>query len=84
MDKLLNYLKNKKLEDLSMLRGLVSSICSDYDKSLTTYATLNDDKFFRNMPKEIEEMHEKRTKLFNLLMNINGIIENKLFNLYEN
>jgi len=83
MEKLINYLSRKKLEDLAMLRSLVSSICMDYDKSLTNYATINDDKFFKNMPPEIEDMHKRRTKLFDLLMRINKIIEDKLFKLYE-
>jgi len=83
MEKLINFLKNKKLEELSMLRGLISSICNDYDKSLTTYATINDDKFFQRMPNDVKDMHERRTKLFSLLMHINKIIEEKLFKLYE-
>ena len=83
MEKLINYLNGKKLDELSMLRGLVSSICGDYDKSLTTYATINDDKFFQHMPRDIEDMHKRRTKLFELLMQINKIIEEKLFKLYE-
>ena len=82
-EKLNKYLVNKSLEDLASLRGLVSSICNDYDKNLTTYATLNDDRAFLKMPPEIKQMHDRRTKLFGLLMAINGIIEEKLFKLYE-
>ena len=55
----------------------------DYDKNLTTYATMNDDRAFTKMPPEIKSMHERRQKLFGLLLNINGIIEDKLFKLYE-
>ena len=82
-EKLNRYLVNKSLEELSSLRGLVSSICSDYDKNLTTYATLNDDRAFLKMPPDIKAMHERRNKLFSLLMSINAIIEEKLFKLYE-
>lgn len=82
-EKLNKYLTNKSLEELASLRGLIASICNDYDKSLTTYATLNDDRYFQHMPKDVEEMHERRNKLSNLLMNVNGIIEEKLFKLYE-
>jgi len=82
-DKLKKYLSNKSLENLASLRGLVSSICNDYDKNLTTYATINDDKSFLKMPQDVKEMHERRTKLFSLLMSINAMIEDKLFNLYE-
>ncbi len=82
-EKLNKYLSNKSLEELSSLRGLVSSICNDYDKNLTTYATMNDDKAFLKMPPNIKLMHERRTKLFGLLMSINSIIEEKLFKLYE-
>ena len=82
-EKLNKYLANKSLEELASLRALVSSICNDYDKNLTTYATLNDDRAFLKMPSDIKEMHERRTKLFGLLMSINEIIENKLFKLYE-
>ena len=82
-EKLNRYLNNKSLEELASLRGLVSSICNDYDKNLTTYATLNDDRAFLKMPADVKAMHERRTKLFGLLMSINEIIENKLFKLYE-
>jgi hypothetical protein len=82
-EKLNKYLNNKSLEELASLRGLVSSICNDYDKNLTTYATLNDDRAFLKMPSDVKTMHERRTKLFGLLMSINEIIENKLFKLYE-
>lgn len=82
-EKLSRYLSNKSLEELASLRGLVFSICNDYDKNLTTYATLNDDRAFSKMPSDIKQMHERRQKLFSLLMNINGIIEDKLFKLYE-
>ncbi len=82
-EKLNKYLTTKSLEQLASLRGLVASICNDYDKNLTTYATLNDDRAFLKMPSDIKTMHERRTKLFGLLMNINAIIEDKLFKLYE-
>ena len=82
-EKLKRYLVNKKLEELATLRGLVASICMDYDKSLTNYATINDDKSFTNMTPDVEKMHERRNKLFGLLMEINAIIEDKLFKLYE-
>ena len=82
-DKLKRYLTNKPLEELASLRMLVSSICNDYDKNLTTYATINDDKAFLKMPQDVKDMHERRQKLFGLLMSINSIIEEKLFKLYE-
>lgn len=82
-ERLNKYLTNKSLEDLASLRSLVSSICNDYDKNLTTYATLNDDRAFLKMPQDIKNMHERRTKLFGLLLSINAIIEEKLFKLYE-
>lgn len=82
-DKLKKYLTNKNLEELASLRGLVASICSDYDKNLTNYAEINNDKSFLKMPGDIALMHEKRNKLFGFLMNINSIIEDKLFKLYE-
>ena len=42
-DKLNRYLGNKSLEELGTLRGLVSSICRDYDNSLVNrdWDTLN-------------------------------------------
>lgn len=82
-DKLKRYLANKSLEELASLRMLVSSICNDYDKNLTTYATINDDRAFLKMPQDVKDMHERRQKLFGLLMSINSIIEEKLFKLYE-
>ena len=82
-DKLKRYLTNKPLEELASLRMLVSSICNDYDKNLTTYATINDDRAFLKMPQDVKDMHERRQKLFGLLMSINSIIEEKLFKLYE-
>jgi len=82
-DKLKRYLTNKSLEELASLRMLVSSICNDYDKNLTTYATINDDRAFLKMPQDVKDMHERRQKLFGLLMSINSIIEEKLFKLYE-
>ena len=83
IEKLNNYLKLKKLDELASLRMLVSSICHDYDMSLTTYAKLNDDMSFSKMSNEVNEMHEKRNKMHGLLMQINSIIEEKLFSLYE-
>jgi hypothetical protein len=82
-DKLKRYLTNKPLEELASLRMLVSSICNDYDKNLTTYAAINDDRAFLKMPQDVKDMHERRQKLFGLLMSINSIIEEKLFKLYE-
>ena len=82
-EKLKKYLTNKKLDELASLRGLVASICNDYDKSLTNYAEIHNDRAFTNMPGDIALMHEKRNKLFALLMSINSIIEEKLFKLYE-
>ena len=81
-EKLLKYLQNKKLEDLASLRGLIKSIVLDYDNSLTTYATLNDDKLFSKMDDNTRSMYERRVKLNNLLMAVNNIIEEKLFKLY--
>ena len=40
-EKLKKYLANKKLDELASLRGLVASICNDYDKSLTNYAEIH-------------------------------------------
>ena len=82
-EKLKKFLQNKSLESLASLRGLVSSIVNDYDRNLLTYAEMHDDKLFRNMPDDVKELHEKRNKIFSLLMSINGIIEEKLFKLYE-
>ena len=82
-DKLNKYLFNKSLEELASLRGLVSSICNDYDKNLATYAAINDDRAFIKMPSDVKNMHERRQKLVGLLMSINSIIEDKLFKLYE-
>lgn len=82
-EKLKKYLINKNLEELASLRMLVASICSDYDKNLTTYAEMNSDMSFMKMPNDVASMHERRNKLFGLLMSINSIIEEKLFKLYE-
>jgi hypothetical protein len=82
-DKLKKCLEYKTLEELASLRGLVSSMRADYDRDLTTYATLNDDKAFMNMPPHVKDMHDRRGKLTSLLMCINSIIEDKLFKLYE-
>ena len=82
-EKLEKCLSYKSLEELASLRSLVSSICNDYDKNLTTYATLNDDRTFVKMPADVANMHERRQKLFGLLLTINAIIEDKLFKLYE-
>lgn len=83
VDKLKKYLTNKNLEELASLRALVASICNDYDKNLTNYAEINNDRSFAKMPDDISTMHERRNKLFGLLMSINSIIEEKLFKLYE-
>lgn len=82
-EKLKKYFQNKSLEELASLRGLVASIMGDYDKSLISYAEIHEDKFFRNMPDEVKVLHDKRTKMFTLLMCINGVIEDKLFKIYE-
>jgi hypothetical protein len=82
-EKLKKCLQYKTIDELASLRGLVSSMRMDYDRDLTTYATLNDDKTFLNMPPHIKDMHERRNKLSDLLMCINSIIEEKLFKLYE-
>ena len=83
VEKLKKYLANKNLEELASLRALVASICNDYDKNLTNYAEINNDRSFIKMPDDISTMHERRNKLFGLLMSINSIIEEKLFKLYE-
>jgi hypothetical protein len=82
-EKLKKYFQNKSLEELASLRGLVASIMNDYDKSLISYAEIHEDKFFKNMPNDIKVLHDKRTKMFTLLMCINGVIEDKLFKIYE-
>ena len=82
-EKLKKYFKNKSLEELASLRGLVASIMNDYDKSLVSYAEIHEDKFFKNMPEDIKVLHEKRSKVFTLLMCINDVIEDKLFKIYE-
>jgi hypothetical protein len=82
-EKLKKYFQNKSLEELASLRGLVASIMNDYDKSLISYAEIHEDKFFRNMPDDVKVLHDKRTKMFTLLMCINGVIEDKLFKIYE-
>ena len=82
-EKLKKYFQNKSLEELASLRGLVASIMNDYDRSLVSYAEIHEDKFFKNMPEDIKVLHDKRTKMFTLLMCINGVIEDKLFKIYE-
>lgn len=82
-NKLEKCLRVKSLEELASLRGLAASIRADYDKDLTTYAALNDDRYFEHMPDSVKQMHERRNKLSDLLMSINEIIEDKLFKLYE-
>ena len=82
-EKLKKYFQNKSLEELASLRGLVASIMGDYDKSLISYAEIHEDKFFKNMPDDVKVLHDKRTKMFTLLMCINGVIEDKLFKIYE-
>lgn len=82
-EKLKKYFKNKSLEELASLRGLVASIMNDYDRSLVSYAEIHEDKFFKNMPEDIKVLHEKRSKVFTLLMCINDVIEDKLFKIYE-
>ena len=63
-DKLNRYLGNKSLEELGTLRGLVSSICRDYDNSLVNYATMNDDRSFTKMTKDkIKELEEENKRL---------------------
>lgn len=82
-EKLKKYFQNKSLEELASLRGLVASIMNDYDRSLVSYAEIHEDKFFKNMPDDVKVLHDKRTKMFTLLMCINGVIEDKLFKIYE-
>lgn len=82
-EKLKKYFQNKSLEELASLRGLVASIINDYDKSLISYAEIHEDKFFKNMPEDIKVFHDKRAKMFTLLMCINDVIEDKLFKIYE-
>ena len=82
-EKLKKYFQNKSLEELASLRGLVASIMNDYDRSLVSYAEMHEDKFFKNMPDDVKVLHDKRTKMFTLLMCINGVIEDKLFKIYE-
>lgn len=81
-EKLKNYLKTQSISELAGLRQITSALCGDYDKNLMTYANLNGDTSFTKMPKDIESMHERRNRLFALLMSINSIIEEKLFNLH--
>ena len=48
-----------------------------------TYGKIEQDKFFKNMPDDVKVLHEKRSKVFTLLMCINDVIEDKLFKIYE-
>ena len=74
-----NTLEDKSLEELATIRSLATSLLYDFDKNLATYATLNGDTQFLNMPKEIEEQHVRRNKMHGVITKVNAIIEEKLF-----
>ena len=77
------YLQTLPLSELASLKQVVSSLCLDYDKSLTTYANLNDDKVFSRMPADVERMHKRRMKMYSVLMSINSSIEEKIFKMCD-
>ena len=76
-------LARKSLTQLLELKSATESVCEDYAKELTDYATMNGDLQFKNMPANTQVLYEKRLKFLELLNTLKSIIEEKLMNYYD-
>lgn len=79
----IDKLKRKSLTQLLEIKTATESICESYAKRLTDYATINGDVQFRNMPKDTQELYERRGKFVAFLESINFIIEEKIMAYYD-
>mgnify|MGYP006958184778 CR=1 FL=1 len=81
--KLKTILNGDNLDKMLVLKTLLTTAVEDYDRSLATYAQLNDDKTFSKVSKEVDEMMNRRLKLSNILQTLNKRIENLVIDCYD-
>ena len=81
--KLKTILNGDNLDKMLVLKTLLTTAVEDYDRSLATYAQLNDDKTFSKVSKEVDEMMNRRLKLSNILQTLNKRIENLVIDWYD-
>lgn len=79
----INKLREKSLNELSDLKRSIQSMCDEYGKTLTTYATMSADPMFQKMTDDMKETFSRRNKYMELISNINNIIEEKIDKIYE-
>lgn len=76
-------LKSKTLTELLELRTATETICEDYAKRLTDYATMYADPQFQRMPARTQELYKRREKFVEFLEKIKSIIEEKIMVIYN-
>lgn len=76
-------LKKRSLNDLNELKTIIETLCEDYAKTLTTYATVSADPMFQKMPKDMENLFYKRNKYVEMNSKIKTIIEEKIDEIYN-
>lgn len=79
IDKLLK----RNLSELTELKSATQSLCEDYAKNLTNYATMSNDPMFQKMDYGTQDVYRKRGELVSLLNEINKAIEVKLYEIYN-
>lgn len=66
---------NNELDKLITIHNITDSLCKNYDTSLTTYATLSGDKTFSEMPDEMRNIMDKRSKIKMIFNEVSNGIE---------
>ena len=80
----INKLKKLQLSKLIELKSITSDFCDKYSKMLTDYSVIQTtSQQLMEMTPSQKENFEKRRKFSELLGAIDNIIEEKLFNIYD-
>lgn len=76
-------LRKKTLTELNELKVIIESVCEDYAKNLTTYATMSADPAFQKMPSDTQKMYNERGKFVQMLETVKTVIKEKLIGIYN-
>lgn len=79
----LDKLLKRSLTELTELKSATQSLCEDYAKNLTNYATMSNDPMFQKMDYDTRNLYRKRGEFVSLLNEINKAIEIKLYEIYN-
>lgn len=84
INKTLENLSKRKLDNLTNLYGIINEICSDYSRMTDGYSLATGDRMFENMPKDIRDMINDRQKFFSYRNIVKDAIKIKLTEIMEN